>query len=691
MSSINREIVTTFAARGGAQVRAVMGEVMGGLNGMLRSQRDLGRQTSYLNSQMRAFGTTLRYSIAGAGLYGAFGGVSTLSQIQKQLGLISAIGDVTTPQGRGMLLVGESLRTLGEESRTAAVAAITPITDMNAAVLNFLSTVQNVPRPQLIPIVEEIAKSSMIAQVAAEDATKAFTTMNIASGRENNLKNVRSIANEFAALISLAPGGRTAGHEIIGQLGPLSSLMALGRGTPEQMMALTLGSLRFGGTPSTSMRGLQFLMQSLIAPQTKEQVAALSGMGVTPESIAQEGIWTNLMRFLGRINPRKSTRQVAGFSDESLEALEGNPEAAGRALGIGAAESRLLNQAIGRIHGVRAAVVLAAQLEEQGNITSLQQNLEIMDKAQKGQLGDTLDLVKMWQRLEDEAILPRTAIAISALQQDLISTLEPFINYAGEKIIGARDFTSRHHDLAVYGGLGTIGAVMAGRRISGRGFGFRGAARGLLGVNAAESMMSGDAAIGASPTNPLYVVVVGQLLGPGGAGMPSGVILPPGAGGATGARPGRMRRLGRAAGRAAWPVAGLMAVGGAGEAIFDHLGINDVDVGISRQRITQMALRRPEQVEKILDRLKGNISLDAEKNARAAEEARRAFEALERRGGGEVKGELNANITLNYEDLEGNKKRKSVRVPVALEPKFKNGITPQTRGKDRTMRGGLGD
>jgi hypothetical protein len=702
MSDVYRRIVTTFQASPG-NVRAVMADVRGGMGMLRRETREFANEQGYLNRQLRAFGTTSRYAIAGGTIFGAVGGVSQLSQVQKELGLISAIGDVTNQAGRQQLLVGDSLNQLASDIRDSSVRALTPLNEMNMGVLNFLSTVQNVPRSDLVPMVEDIAKAAQIAQTGAEDATKAFTTMNIAFGRGNTRETVRGAANMFSALISLAPGGRMAGHEIIGQMGPLSSVFALGHGTPEQMMSLTLGALRFGGTPSTSLRGLQFLAQSIVQPSTPAAAKALAGIGITPKTVEQQGIYSNLIRFLKHVQSlgvKGNVKNLAKLPDETLTEIESiyGPGALETIPGgISGAGAKFTKTAIGRIHGIRAAVVLASQLDRRGGVSSLAENLKTMQNAETGNVDDTLKLSAQWNRLSKEAKLTEAARAVEAMRMDILTVFEPILNLAGKQVVGLRGVVSRHPEAFTYGAAGFLGAWATASRVRRLPLG-----RSFVGAQAIQDTLSGGNIPGQSPQNPLYVIVVGQIFGGGRGPVPAPVLGPHGpAPRPTGSRLGRLARGARGFGIFG-AAAGLIGA----PAVMDYIdrqkaikeeidstrlldflthdqggtfigapmmGIG-VRVGEKRPSLTSREAR-------VLNALKkGNITKEtAERRLRQIG----SEQHLKSAGVNRVQGQVKVDVVIK--DKKGNEKG-TASVTADLFPGFR-AKAPQTRGQDKTTRG----
>ena len=196
-------------------MRAALGEMRTGFGGMRRDMRDNRNELSLLDRQMRAFGTTVRYALAGGAIFGGVSLVSQMSQIQQQLGMVSAISP--TAFG-GRTLVGDQLRQFGEDAKDAAFRSMQPITDFNAGLVNLVSTIQNVPENQVVPILEEIAKTATLSMTPVDEATKGITGLMVAFNQAPTLANARRFLAEYQRLIFTVPGGASAGPQIIQQL-----------------------------------------------------------------------------------------------------------------------------------------------------------------------------------------------------------------------------------------------------------------------------------------------------------------------------------------------------------------------------------------------------------------------------------------------------------------------------------------
>lgn len=529
MSQIQNVITTTFRAHGN-QAIAAMGGVAQSFGNVGRVINENARLSERLNNQWRAIGTTMRYALAGSAVFGLTSMVGKLREVQTQLGLIAAIGSQPGGGIGGSPLSTQQVAEMGNALRNAAVTAIQPVKDMNDAAINFLSTVQNVNPGEVPAIITNIGQAARLAQTPVEDLTKAATTMNIAFGRPNNLATIRQFNRQFFALTTLAPGGRQAGKEIVNQLGPLSAVFSLGRGhvnpatSQAQMMSLVLASLRFGGTPATSLRGLQFFGQSLIQPASPRARAALGSIGITPQTIEREGLYANIQRFLQHINPvgRANARRIGNMDDDTLAGLD---ESGGNLPGIPASQMAFLRTSIGRIHGIRSAVILSEQQRERGGVQSLQQDLDVMAQEQAGTVQGTLDMANAWKKFRQQARLAEATAAIDAMSIQVAQAFAPVMNFASGHVTGIQQSLARHPAATrrvIQGGAAFM-ALMGVGRFFGAGTlpgiraipGLRGltGGQGFVTANAARAALSGNAALGASPQNPMYVTIVGQIFG----------------------------------------------------------------------------------------------------------------------------------------------------------------------------------
>ena len=524
MAVIQDTIVTTFTARGGNAL-AVMGQIKGGIMNVGREARNTNRELSQVDKTTRAFGTTLRYAFAGTVIFGATTLVTKLDQIQQKMGLIAAIAGPA-----GINLTGGALAQLEDEIAAKAVVSRTNVMDLNDSVINFLSSVQGAKKGDIADIVGEIGMTARLSQTPVEDLTKAVTTMNIGAGRANNLKNLNALLREWFSLISTAPGGISAAPQIAQQLGPLSSVAQMGRLTPEQLFGFSLGSLRFGATPSTALRGTQFFLQSLFQPQSKQAADALKGAGFTPERLQKEGgakFAMDYLKYLKSLGASPSTKQIRKFGAMADVNPDIEAELAPNQLipGMSPAALKFAKLSLGRIHGIRTAMVLVRQLQREGDVSSLSETLQAMLDLQKGVGKDANQLKKAAQRYRDATPLQSAALALDTLRSVVGRDIAPILGFASRGITKGAEGLRKNDDLRkglMIGGSALLAMMGIRKMLPGRGgfgslLGLGG--QGFIAAKSAENIASGSLTPG-SFNNPLYVIVIGQVFG-GGRNMPS--------------------------------------------------------------------------------------------------------------------------------------------------------------------------
>jgi hypothetical protein len=684
MSSIHNRIVTTFSASAGNAI-AVMNQIAGGAMNMGRQWEHSGRQIGVVESQMRALGTTIRYAFAGAAVFAIPTMLSNLKQVQNQLGLMAAIGT----QPGGIAYTGQAVRQLGFDAQAGAVAALTPIQDFNNAVVNFLSTVQDVPRDQVTPIVTQIARAAQLAQVSAEDATRSFTTMNVAFGRQSNLANIQKIAAQFFTLTREAPGGIAAGPQVIQQLGQLAQVTRAARGNPGQMFGLLLSTLRAGIPPAQAGRGLQYLIQTLAFPGqgSKESETALASVGIRPGGNIP--LTQMLARIFGRAHQlgiRGNLGRVTRLDETTLDELDTSGQGL-QQLGIQGRGAVFLGQVFHRIHALRTALAILGQM----NTGQAQKDLQEMAGLEQNHLTDIQVLNKGWQRFRDQAKLQEAAVALNTMGLQVAQIFEPALNFVAGKATGLAGAAHRHPGITrdvTLGAAGILGALgvarLGGFRVGG---GILGRFTGLLGrgpvmAKAAEDALKGATGPGLSPQNPLYVIVVGQIFGGGGPG-PSptkkdaeqqavGFLSKWGGriAGAGGAAFG-LRGLGLRAGATA---IGTTAAVATGAALFENK-FHPVQSLLHEIGIGDAYWLHPKATPRI----------STEQSARIARlfGSNSPFGAVGIGKTPMLVGRADVNIDLTGQDHHGKKVTKRVHIPVDL---WAGGKAPSTRGKQRAGR-----
>lgn len=521
MSSLNQRITTTFTARGG-QAIAQMGAVAQGFGNVGRVINENSRLSERLTGQWKAMATTIRYAVAGQAVFGLTRMVGQLNQLQQQIGLISALGNMPAQN----VVNGLS------DIRAAAVESVTPLADFNDGLINFYSSVENPPSVNAAAdIMKEISLTAQIAQTDVPNASKAITGMLNIFNEAPTLRNIQKYTRAIQDIVTSVPGGKEAGAQIMQQFPVIAAQLVAHRGTPAQGLAMFETLTRAGGSPSTWGRGLAFMLQTVgnLGTQTKGVRAAWKSIGVTPDFVAQYGIQAAVNRGITAVRTRglRTNRRTRGMSDDILDQLTqemGTAALPGKEIGITGSGAELAGELFGRVHALRAFSLLAS------NEPQFRKDIQNMTDDFAG----TAEAVKRNRETVEKFIGPqylrRAQIALQGISQQVQLAIEPVANVASKlitgddprKLGGAAGFLNRHPDETKWGlraaagaaGIWGLGRLFGAGGIKKFGIGrlFGGSAgRGMLMAQAAEAIASGDKALGASPLHPMYVVIVGQL------------------------------------------------------------------------------------------------------------------------------------------------------------------------------------
>lgn len=686
MSQIENVITTTLRARGG-NVISQMGQWSQGFGMIGGKINDTTRMSERLNNQWRAIGTTFRYAIAGSVIFGLTRMLGQVKDLNVQLGQMQAISGI----GPGTAFSNRDINTLFGNLQNVANDTITPLNEVNDAAVNFLSTVQNVKPSELPTMLDEIARGAKIAQVSTEDLTQAATTMQIAFGRKVNPGTIGQFSRMFQTLIGIAPGGITAGPAITQAMPGLASMFQLAPGrqpaaqAQAQMMGLTLGVLRTGMPPATAMRGLTYLLQSIAQP-TGGARQALAGIGITPQFVQQKGIFAGVMRLLNTITKTGNAQQLGAIPDDTLDQLDAS---GGSLPGIPAAEMGRLREMIPRIHGIRAAIILASQLKQQGDVSSIMQDVNIMQQAQDVNSQQTKQLAQAWSNFRKRSRLAEAANAINTMQLQVAQTFEPVLGFVAQHVIDPVTHAAQRHQtttkVAAIAGASFLAALGVGKFLGvGR---FGGSA--FVKATAAEAALSGNTVLGGSPQNPLYVIVVGQIFG-GGSTIPTskgglikdaedvakaglGMKLARGAFGLARGAGGFLSRLGMGGTRLGLGgVAGLAALWAMAQS--GEQGTQEWSpTGRPYAKLGKNLFEYPKKTEHMLEL------------HRAQEIWGRQVKGFNNYGVHEFKGRAEIFLTLDQVDASGRHTTKRVHIPLDM---WSGGRVPVTTGKVATTRRG---
>ena len=696
MSQLTNTINTVFRARDGGLI-AQLGGYAQGFGTISSRLQDNVRQSETLSAQWRAFATTIRYAIAGQAVFGLTRMLGQLKDINQQLGEMAAL---TTPGTGGSAWNMQQVQQLGNNLQTVAMNTITPLNQVQDAAINFLSTVQKVPPGNALPrMLQDISKSAQIAQTDLTTLTQAATTTQVQFGRPATPTTLGQFNRMWQRLILQAPGGPQASTAIAQAIPGLATMFMMGRGTQvsaatgqAQMMASLLGVLRTGMPASPAIRGLQYLLQSLENP-TGKSVGALKSIGITPEMIQKQGIWAALMVLLRQVTQTGNARVLGQIPDDQIDMLD---QSNGNLPGIPASEMKRLRTYVPRIHGIRALIILASQLQQHGTTESLLQDLQGMQAVQDANSTQAKALSKAWDRFFKQSRMAEAVNDLNVMGIQVAQGFSPIFNYAAQHVVSPAAHAMQHHRTLVrdasYGivgaaGLGFILSRFRGtgivNRIVGR---FSGAA---VGAQAIEAAIAHPTGLGASPLNPMYVVVVGQLFGNKSitqalerAGLKTAARDAEKEAENLATKPSMWGRIGNFVKNVAGPVGGGLAVASR----YGLRGIKGIpgwagDLATNPRTYGRLG--------------RGGILAAAYELAfpQDAGSSKDIYNYLARTYGGQniegvkygmLQGVATVWVTLDTTTPGGQKKRKTFHIPVSMA--YSGGRTPSTAGKPRTNR-----
>lgn len=677
MSQITNRIATVYSAHAGNAI-AVQAQIAGGMQNIGRQAMMASRHGGLLDNQLRAIGTTWRYMVAGSLVFGAGNMVRTLRDTQRQLALIGAIGDDPFDTvGRSAQSADAALSDLYLNAQRGSLAALTPVNEFNDALVNLYSTVQGLRPDQAVQMTQEIARGAQLAQVGAEDLTKAVAGMTQAfDPGGHTVQGYGRFIRGFYTLTATAPGGISAGPAIIQQLAPLAAVSRFASIKPDQMFGLYLTALRTGGSPATAGRGLQYLLQSLAVPASDESRTALRAAGITPDTVQQRGGLWALQRAIqhARGLGLRGEDRLAGLSDEQLDLIDsqgGDPKAL-QGLGISGRGLAWLSEAIGRIHGIRSLVTLTAQ-----GPGRMQRDIALMETAMGDTVNATAEFRREWEDFARRSPLQTAAVSLDVIRRQIASAFEPLVNYPARQLGRAAPYlmdNENNVNKGIYAGAGLLAAYGITRKAGGlRNFG-GGISRVAVGAQAVGAL--GNEGLGASPMNPMFVTVVNELVGMGGRGR--GPASGGGAAGRAGRWGGRFGILGGAA--------GLIAAAGRG-------GLRGAESLFNRGVTT--AIRRPWMLKGIPGvGAAASFFLDADEagggrtgneglsragiNFMAAQRFNPNISHLYRTQQTQVRGRAMIELDVLVRQPDGSNERKRVHIPMDL---WSGGRTPSYRGQ----------
>lgn len=672
-------------------------------NNLRRTQRDLG----LMDRQLLAIGTTLRYAFAGSIVFGITGLVSRLGEFESTLGRIEARS--AQIRDGNLVTMGGRIEEIGNQAMKTAVQFGIATEDVQRYQDRFWSSFDPPGGAQarirsMQGFVQQIAMLRRVLGPEAGDPEAlaggiAGFVHGIPGGSRNITGSTRRVANLIGYTTWRSPV--ITGGDVTRDIGRLGSAQTAMRLTPEQLFAVYGAASMRGGSPAVIGRGVtQLLSAELLKPQTEQQKAAFSQMGLPtdPNMLRQMGGWNVLMKMMRAVGGTRVSRQQA----QILGTTE-DPEEAIAAAGVQGPNITLASQAFGRMESFRQFLNLLSL-----GPNALDEWLRSLKQATRNNFLAQQDAIVGRRTWQQEFVEARRVIGLQAVRglawpmRELVSDPTSFI---AQEAAGHPRATQ-----GVMAGGATVAATLALNRLTGgrilrgagrfaRGLNFLGgaareAASQALTLEAMPNLITGGEQLGGR-ANPLWVMIhpaSWYVSSTGGAPWMNPAMQTPKGG------PGRLARWGRRViGAGGWGAriggAAALAVPPLAAEAWEQLYGDDPEVPpghplLERYQVPQAsgfgwAGRRGTSAAgaKIAGAFaQGNITADI---------AEARLRGLERRGGRqavEVSGQASVDVTVRMVDAQGRPitTEKAKGVPVRL---WSANQAPTSRGRSR-QRGG---
>lgn len=372
----------------GEQLRADIERNIGALTGFDNQVTRHTRNLGLWGQQMRAVGTTIRYALAGATVYGVAGAVQGLGQFLDRLGQIDSLAGEIDDKGRFQSL-GRQLNDVGNMAVELSDKWGIAVDDIEQHMIRFYSSFGDQVRGQrglslLRAYSSEMERLTMIAEGADPQALgggiAGLVISQTGPGRRPNPAQFGRMTDIIARVLQETP--TITGADIARDVGRLSAAVTAARMTPEEIFAAYGLAARSGGSGAVIGRGItQLFTSELIRPQTKAQMQAFrrAGLPTDPTALREMGGFEILKRMMESVTTgRVSVQNPMALSDESLD----DPTAIAGA-GVRGINLTLASQFFGRQESFRQFLNLIAN----GGVPALEQFIDGIRKAERERLG----------------------------------------------------------------------------------------------------------------------------------------------------------------------------------------------------------------------------------------------------------------------------------------------------------------
>lgn len=593
----------------------VTGNASGAINmlrqlrgGISQSRREMGgasRDMTLWSNQMKAFGTTARYALAGSLVFGVTSAVGALTQLEQKMGDIAALTVESNGRGGFTAAARSEMEALADTAIRQSTRLGIGVDQIQNAMQTYYSSFQNVKRPEVEQFSSTLTKLAAVAETTDQQKL-AEGLIGVANSLGGGRKAIPREADIISKVVAQSVGFR--GDVLAQNLGRLGGAAGIGGFSDSQMAAVLTTASQVGGSPAVIARGVTQLMNNILNPKQKAQKEAYmqAGLPTDPNSLSnykykgQTGGFAVLRKMMDAVSARgglKTNRGGLTMSDEQASSLDENAPLSAFGIGGGGGTS-LAYGLFGRQESLRQFVGLMSQGPEK------------LDNFLKSMSNATGQMNAMFSERNKFNQLARAQNAVTNMGLMAVRAGDPALRPIASGLNAAGNFMADHPNgtRAVLGTGMAIGTTrllskllpgMVGSRVgrlpgplgkllSGMSNAERAALSGALGAEAAPAMISGGGGADMGMrSNPMWVIIHPNswLVGtPGGGGpgfandnpnLPSkstkvfdNILKKAGYGGAAAAGGGA------AAGGAALAVAGAgaLTVGGAGAALAYYMG-----------------------------------------------------------------------------------------------------------------------
>lgn len=508
---------------------AVLNRLNAGLEKVDRSTLRSTRNLGLLDKQILAIGTTARYALAGAFVFGVTGAIQKLGEFQAALGQIDALAGEVNKQGQ-LVGLGDQLSRFGDDALLTSNRVGIAVGDIEKYMTRFYSSFERPRgmsqqrfRAQGTSFTNQIADlATIFGQEGGDPSELAGGIAGFIHGIPGGTKNIsgqtRRLSNIIAAVIKQTPNIK--GADITRDIARLQAGMTASAMTPEQIFGVYGAAGLVGGSSSQLGQGIaQLLSQGLTRPHGKAQLKAFrqAGLPTDPNQLYQLGGIEILRRMMHAVAPQGAKfRNAAALRDENV-----SDEDALKAAGLSGVNMKLGVNLFGRVQSFRQFLNLLSvggpkaiedfiksiRDAEKHNLAKqmadLTQNQRFMQQFNEARSNFNLQLVRGAEQPLRALSAVMVRLSNLAIEHPLGTQVVEGAALTGVAAVGLRKlFRNRIARSAVRGG----GLGRAGRAIDMAADMAGGITRNALVAEASPNILSGGKTDG-TRANPFWVII----------------------------------------------------------------------------------------------------------------------------------------------------------------------------------------